>query len=160
MFQEYIQDGIDWAKVDFEDNQDCLNLFEKVLTDPFSFEVQSVGFIFLIVNISIRKILCHSFPFQFMQDNQSRTQFTVHYRIHSCFWLSHKILWKTDYSFSRIKRIGFLYSMNIEAHFPALLGQIFICYLERKHIFCTHVRYRWAFYCYPVQCSLFFEFTS
>lgn len=30
LFQEYIQDGIDWAKVDFEDNQDCLSLFEKV----------------------------------------------------------------------------------------------------------------------------------
>lgn len=28
--QEYVQDGIDWARVDFEDNQDCLNLFEKV----------------------------------------------------------------------------------------------------------------------------------
>ncbi|KAI8001735.1 Myosin-3 [Camellia lanceoleosa] len=28
--QKYIQDGIDWARVDFEDNQDCLNLFEKV----------------------------------------------------------------------------------------------------------------------------------
>ncbi|EPS68761.1 hypothetical protein M569_06006, partial [Genlisea aurea] len=27
--EEYLQDGIDWAKVDFEDNQDCLNLFEK-----------------------------------------------------------------------------------------------------------------------------------
>ncbi|KAJ4972925.1 hypothetical protein NE237_006099 [Protea cynaroides] len=27
--EEYIQDGIDWAKVDFEDNQNCLNLFEK-----------------------------------------------------------------------------------------------------------------------------------
>ncbi|KAK4479695.1 hypothetical protein RD792_015225 [Penstemon davidsonii] len=27
--EEYIQDGIDWAKVDFEDNQACLNLFEK-----------------------------------------------------------------------------------------------------------------------------------
>ncbi|KAA3482636.1 myosin-1-like isoform X1 [Gossypium australe] len=27
--EEYIQDGIDWAKVDFDDNQDCLNLFEK-----------------------------------------------------------------------------------------------------------------------------------
>ncbi|XP_072962124.1 myosin-1-like [Typha angustifolia] len=27
--EEYIEDGIDWAKVDFEDNQDCLNLFEK-----------------------------------------------------------------------------------------------------------------------------------
>ncbi|KAK3222510.1 hypothetical protein Dsin_009535 [Dipteronia sinensis] len=27
--EEYIQDGIDWAKIDFEDNQDCLNLFEK-----------------------------------------------------------------------------------------------------------------------------------
>ncbi|XAR56040.1 Myosin ATPase, partial [Bertholletia excelsa] len=27
--EEYTQDGIDWAKVDFEDNQDCLNLFEK-----------------------------------------------------------------------------------------------------------------------------------
>ena len=29
--QEYIQDGIDWTKVDFEDNQACLNLFEKVM---------------------------------------------------------------------------------------------------------------------------------
>ncbi|XP_073040750.1 myosin-1-like isoform X1 [Primulina eburnea] len=27
--EEYIQDGIDWAKVDFDDNQDCLDLFEK-----------------------------------------------------------------------------------------------------------------------------------
>ncbi|KAK4743021.1 hypothetical protein SAY87_001022 [Trapa incisa] len=27
--EEYVQDGIDWARVDFEDNQDCLNLFEK-----------------------------------------------------------------------------------------------------------------------------------
>ncbi|XP_015577619.1 myosin-1 [Ricinus communis] len=27
--EEYVQDGIDWTKVDFEDNQDCLNLFEK-----------------------------------------------------------------------------------------------------------------------------------
>ncbi|RLN17818.1 myosin-1-like [Panicum miliaceum] len=27
--EEYVEDGIDWAKVDFEDNQDCLNLFEK-----------------------------------------------------------------------------------------------------------------------------------
>ena len=39
-FKEYIQDGIDWAKVEFEDNQDCLNLFEKVkniLVPPDSF---------------------------------------------------------------------------------------------------------------------------
>ncbi|KAL1832690.1 hypothetical protein ACET3Z_002341 [Daucus carota] len=27
--EEYIQDGIEWARVDFEDNQDCLSLFEK-----------------------------------------------------------------------------------------------------------------------------------
>ncbi|GMG98915.1 hypothetical protein Nepgr_000755 [Nepenthes gracilis] len=27
--EEYIQDGIDWARVEFEDNQNCLNLFEK-----------------------------------------------------------------------------------------------------------------------------------
>ncbi|XP_019266822.1 PREDICTED: myosin-1-like [Nicotiana attenuata] len=27
--EEYIQDGIDWTKVDFDDNQECLNLFEK-----------------------------------------------------------------------------------------------------------------------------------
>ncbi|KAL3651202.1 Myosin-1 [Castilleja foliolosa] len=27
--EECMQDGIDWAKVEFEDNQDCLNLFEK-----------------------------------------------------------------------------------------------------------------------------------
>ncbi|CAN1239207.1 VIII-2 [Linum grandiflorum] len=27
--EEYEEDGIDWTKVDFEDNQDCLDLFEK-----------------------------------------------------------------------------------------------------------------------------------
>ncbi|XP_010268832.1 PREDICTED: myosin-2 [Nelumbo nucifera] len=27
--EEYTQDGIDWTKVDFEDNKECLNLFEK-----------------------------------------------------------------------------------------------------------------------------------
>ncbi|GMI83813.1 myosin 1 [Hibiscus trionum] len=27
--EEYAQDGIDWTKVDFDDNQDCLHLFEK-----------------------------------------------------------------------------------------------------------------------------------
>lgn len=30
LLQEYDHDGIDWTKVDFEDNQECLNLFEKV----------------------------------------------------------------------------------------------------------------------------------
>uniref|UniRef100_A0A452YH72 Myosin motor domain-containing protein n=1 Tax=Aegilops tauschii subsp. strangulata TaxID=200361 RepID=A0A452YH72_AEGTS len=34
--EEYVEDGIDWAKVEFEDNQDCLNLFEKVWTCTFS----------------------------------------------------------------------------------------------------------------------------
>jgi myosin heavy subunit len=29
--EEYIQDGIDWTRVDFEDNQECLSLFEKVM---------------------------------------------------------------------------------------------------------------------------------
>ncbi|CAH2036321.1 unnamed protein product [Thlaspi arvense] len=29
--EEYIQDGIDWTRVDFEDNQNCLSLFEKAL---------------------------------------------------------------------------------------------------------------------------------
>jgi myosin heavy subunit len=33
--QEYVDDGIDWAKVEFEDNQDCLNLFEKVCASTF-----------------------------------------------------------------------------------------------------------------------------
>jgi hypothetical protein len=28
--KEYEEDGINWTKVDFEDNQECLNLFEKV----------------------------------------------------------------------------------------------------------------------------------
>uniref|UniRef100_A0A7N0TUK0 Myosin-1-like n=1 Tax=Kalanchoe fedtschenkoi TaxID=63787 RepID=A0A7N0TUK0_KALFE len=27
--EEYINDGIDWARVEFDDNQECLNLFEK-----------------------------------------------------------------------------------------------------------------------------------
>ena len=30
MLQDYELDGIDWTKVDFEDNQVCLDLFEKV----------------------------------------------------------------------------------------------------------------------------------
>lgn len=30
LFQEYEVDGVDWTKVDFEDNQDCLDLIEKV----------------------------------------------------------------------------------------------------------------------------------
>jgi myosin heavy subunit len=29
-FQEYLDDGIDWASVEFVDNTDCLSLFEKV----------------------------------------------------------------------------------------------------------------------------------
>ncbi|KAF9611830.1 hypothetical protein IFM89_035815 [Coptis chinensis] len=32
--EEYAKDGIDWTKVDFEDNQECLNLFEKESTFP------------------------------------------------------------------------------------------------------------------------------
>ncbi|XP_047965391.1 myosin-1-like [Salvia hispanica] len=39
-----LRDGIDWAKVDFEDNQDCLNLFEKV--DVY-FTVIRYGFLLL-----------------------------------------------------------------------------------------------------------------
>lgn len=30
LFQDYEIDGVDWTKVDFEDNQECLDLFEKV----------------------------------------------------------------------------------------------------------------------------------
>lgn len=30
LLQEYESDGIDWTKVEFEDNQECLDLFEKV----------------------------------------------------------------------------------------------------------------------------------
>lgn len=30
MFQDYELDGIDWTRVEFEDNQVCLDLFEKV----------------------------------------------------------------------------------------------------------------------------------
>lgn len=29
--QEYEGDGIDWTKVEFKDNQECLNLIEKVI---------------------------------------------------------------------------------------------------------------------------------
>lgn len=29
--QEYEEDGIDWTKVEFEDNQECLDLIEKVI---------------------------------------------------------------------------------------------------------------------------------
>ncbi|XP_047322809.1 myosin-1-like [Impatiens glandulifera] len=34
--EEYIQDGIDWTKVEVEDNKDCLNLFEKKPLGLFS----------------------------------------------------------------------------------------------------------------------------
>eukprot|EP00268_Persea_americana_P033900 TRINITY_DN33547_c0_g1_i3.p1 TRINITY_DN33547_c0_g1~~TRINITY_DN33547_c0_g1_i3.p1 ORF type:complete len:1225 (-),score=304.05 TRINITY_DN33547_c0_g1_i3:415-4089(-) len=34
--EEYDHDGIDWTKVDFEDNQECLNLFEKKPLGLFS----------------------------------------------------------------------------------------------------------------------------
>ena len=30
LFQEYELDGIDWKRVDFKDNHECLDLFEKV----------------------------------------------------------------------------------------------------------------------------------
>lgn len=30
VFQEYESDGIDWTRIEFEDNQDCLDLIEKV----------------------------------------------------------------------------------------------------------------------------------
>lgn len=30
LFQDYELDGVDWTKVDFEDNQECLDVFEKV----------------------------------------------------------------------------------------------------------------------------------
>ncbi|KAJ8618074.1 hypothetical protein MRB53_014260 [Persea americana] len=36
LLQEYDHDGIDWTKVDFEDNQECLNLFEKKPLGLFS----------------------------------------------------------------------------------------------------------------------------
>lgn len=32
LFQEYEEDGVDWTKVNFEDNQECLDLFEKVVS--------------------------------------------------------------------------------------------------------------------------------
>ncbi|CAN1775291.1 VIII-2 [Linum perenne] len=35
--EDYEEDGIDWTKVDFEDNQDCLDLFEKVVYDANGF---------------------------------------------------------------------------------------------------------------------------
>jgi hypothetical protein len=35
-FQEYLDDGIDWASVEFVDNTDCLSLFEKVYCIYFS----------------------------------------------------------------------------------------------------------------------------
>ncbi|CAM0956704.1 unnamed protein product [Alopecurus aequalis] len=40
--EEYVEDGIDWAKVEFEDNQDCLNLFEKLFysLSCFSYWIQ------------------------------------------------------------------------------------------------------------------------
>ena len=30
LFQDYELDGVDWTKVEFDDNQECLDLFEKV----------------------------------------------------------------------------------------------------------------------------------
>nr|GLL31853.1 IQ motif, EF-hand binding site [Ipomoea trifida] len=53
--EEYIQDGIDWTKVDFDDNKDCLNLFEKgeiidtdVRTKIFMFSVKTLFVLFVV----------------------------------------------------------------------------------------------------------------
>nr|GMD16584.1 myosin-1-like [Ipomoea batatas] len=53
--KEYIQDGIDWTKVDFDDNKDCLNLFEKgeiidtdVRTKIFMFSVKTLFVLFVV----------------------------------------------------------------------------------------------------------------
>ena len=35
--QEYEEDGIDWTKVEFVDNQECLDLIEKVISVHFCF---------------------------------------------------------------------------------------------------------------------------
>ena len=47
--QEYIQDGIDWTKVDFDDNQDCLNLFEKVQSWSLECFIHALFFFFIVV---------------------------------------------------------------------------------------------------------------
>ncbi|KAH9771775.1 Myosin-1 [Citrus sinensis] len=59
--EEYIQDGIDWAKVDFEDNKDCLNLFEKVpspLTQLRVFVLTTKGVLLCYI---FYLVVCHAF---------------------------------------------------------------------------------------------------
>lgn len=45
--QEYEGDGIDWTKVEFKDNQECLNLIEKVICSVSSFLLMERDGIFL-----------------------------------------------------------------------------------------------------------------
>lgn len=52
IFQEYIQDGIEWARVDFDDNQDCLSLFEKVNLLYFFYHALALNFLFFSYNFS------------------------------------------------------------------------------------------------------------
>jgi len=40
--QDYEIDGVDMTKVDFEDNQECLDLFEKVFIYSLSFSISFV----------------------------------------------------------------------------------------------------------------------
>lgn len=45
LFQEYELDGVDWTRVEFEDNEECLNLIEKVSMTLFFSSKLAWGFL-------------------------------------------------------------------------------------------------------------------
>ncbi|WZY69758.1 hypothetical protein YC2023_001998 [Brassica napus] len=45
---EYEGDGIDWTKVEFKDNQECLDLIEKVISSVPSLDLKPIGLVSLL----------------------------------------------------------------------------------------------------------------
>ena len=61
--QDYEADGIDWTKVDFEDNQECLGLFEKVVCSHWDFSHYTrVFLLWHIINSMTSLDLDDNFP--------------------------------------------------------------------------------------------------
>lgn len=50
LLQEYEGDGIDWTKVEFKDNQECLDLIEKVI-----YNVPSLNTLLILFYLHMQK---------------------------------------------------------------------------------------------------------
>lgn len=67
MIQEYELEGIDWAKVNFQDNQECLDLFEKVFMTFGSF----LSLIFHSRMLSLLNFFASDLLFLYLSTTQS-----------------------------------------------------------------------------------------